>query len=112
MVDYLTDDGHHFRLIFEYSPTAMILVDEHGLIRLANQEANRLFDCAYDQLLGKSIESLVPQAAQSKHRVNRTNFYHHPQVRPMGRGRYLRAVRQDGVEFPAEIGLTPIQLGE
>jgi diguanylate cyclase (GGDEF)-like protein/PAS domain S-box-containing protein len=112
MVDFLTEDGPHFHLIFDSSPAAMILVDEHGLIRLANREAERLFDYECDQLLGKLIEILVPESEQAKHQMERTDFYQHPQVRPMGVGRHMRAVRKGGFEFPVEIGLTPIHLSD
>lgn len=112
MIDDLTENNHHFRLIFASSAAAMILVDEQGLIRLANQEAERLFGYACGELVGKPVEILVPHAVQASHQLNRSTFYELPQPRPMGQGRYLKAVRKDGVEFPAEIGLTPINLDD
>jgi diguanylate cyclase (GGDEF)-like protein/PAS domain S-box-containing protein len=112
MADYLTQDGHHFREIFYCSPAAMILVDEQGLMCLVNQEAERLFDYANGELLGQRIEILVPRDDQASHQREVTNFFQHPQTRPMGAGRYLSAVRRGGIEFPAEIGLVPIHLSD
>lgn len=111
-MDYPLEEDLLFRSIFNNSPIAMLVVDEHGLIRLANREANKLFDYPYDQLLGECIEMLVPQDVQVKHQTDRTVFNQNPEVRPMGAGRYLRAVRRDGSEFPVEVGLTPIYLSD
>jgi diguanylate cyclase (GGDEF)-like protein/PAS domain S-box-containing protein len=111
-VDYPFEGDYFFRSIFNSSPIAMIVVDDQGIIRLANREADRLFGYPYDQLLGECIEMLVPQDVQVKHQMDRTVFNQNPEVRPMGAGRYLRAVRRDGLEFPVEVGLTPIYLSD
>lgn len=111
-MDYPLEEDHLFRSIFDASPIAMIVIDDQGIIRLANQEADRLFGYPYDQMLGECIEMLVPQDVQVKHQTDRTVFNQNPEVRPMGAGRYLRAVRRDGLEFPVEVGLTPIYLND
>lgn len=90
----------------------MILVDEQGHIHMVNRQAEKLFDYCRDQLLGKPIEMLVPQAYHANHKRQRENFYQHPQPRPMGAGRYMQAVRKEGGEFPVEIGLTPVQMDD
>jgi diguanylate cyclase (GGDEF)-like protein/PAS domain S-box-containing protein len=112
MVDYITGDNHHFRLIFDSSAVAMILVDGEGIIRMVNRQTEKLFNYRSEQLLGNPIEVLVPQAYQAKHQIQRKHFYQQHQARPMGAGRYMQAVRQDGVEFPVEIGLTPVKLDD
>lgn len=111
-MDYPFEEDQLFLTIFNSSPIAMIVVDDRGIIRLANREADRLFGYPDDKLLGECVEMLVPQDVQVKHQANRTVFNQNPEVRPMGAGRYLRAVRSDGLEFLVEVGLTPIYLSD
>jgi diguanylate cyclase (GGDEF)-like protein/PAS domain S-box-containing protein len=101
-----------FQLIVEASPAALILVDASGQICFANQAAETLFDYSEIGLTGKPVDMLVPQEAQEQHQTDRAKFNRHPQKRLMGSGRFLQARRRDGSQFPAEIGLAPIQLGD
>jgi diguanylate cyclase (GGDEF)-like protein/PAS domain S-box-containing protein len=101
-----------YRLIVDASPAAMILVDQDGLICLANRAADSLFGYSEGALLAREIEILVPQDAHHRHQQMRAEFFRQPQRRSMGSGRFLYARRQDGSLFPAEIGLTPIQTGD
>ena len=55
---------------------------------------------------------LVPPRFRDVHSAARDNFFSHPQARQMGAGRDLYALRKDGSEFPAEIGLSPIRTEE
>lgn len=101
-----------FRTAVESSPSAMLMVDGAGRIVLANAQAERLFGYARRDLLGESVERLVPPSVRDRHPGYRTAFFAAPQVRPMGEGRDLFALRKDGVEIPVEIGLNPIQTRE
>lgn len=97
-----------FRLAVEACPAAMILVDDSGSILLVNQECERLFGYRRDHLVGASVDLLVPNRARGAHVAQRRAFGATPNKRPMGEGRDLGAIRADGSEFPAEIGLTPV----
>lgn len=97
-------------LVVEASPTAMMMVDRNGAIRLANRAVEQLFDYSRGDLIGKSIEMLVPTGSRARHRQDRAAFFGNPQMRSMGVGRHLKAMRRDGSEFPIEIGLNPVRL--
>jgi len=101
-----------FRLAVESAPNAMLMVDYRGRIVLANAQAERLFGFTRQELLGQSIEMLVPNRFRGKHPKHRAAFYAAPGTRPMGAGRDLYAVRKDGTEVPVEIGLNPIKTDE
>jgi len=98
-----------YRFAFEYSPCAMLMVNGAGLIEMVNIAAERLFGYDRNELLGQPIEILVPQSFRDGHQALRASFQSNPQPRSLGVGREFWAVRKDGTEFPAEIGLTPIQ---
>lgn len=97
-----------FRLAVEACPAAMILVDAEGVVRLVNEECERMFGYGRGHLVGASVDILVPIGERDGHRARRGIFAGHPSKRRMGEGRDLRATRADGCEFPVEIGLTPI----
>jgi len=100
--------SHLFQLAVEASPAAMFVVNAEGKIELVNAECERMFGYSRQQLIGASIDILVPAHIRDSHHVFRGNFTAHPLKRQMGVGRDLRALRQDGSEFPVEIGLTPV----
>ena len=97
-----------FRRVVEAAPNAMIMVNQEGQITLANQQAEKTFGYPREELLGRSIEMLVPERVGSDHRGFRHDYFCDPQARPMGAGRELFGRRKDGSEVPVEIGLSPI----
>ncbi|MCK6472630.1 MAG: PAS domain S-box protein [Planctomycetes bacterium] len=101
-----------FKLTIESSPSGMILIDSNGKIVLANQEAGRLFGYKVQELLNQPIEILVPDRFAVGHPALRDSFIKNPAARPMGAGRDLFGLRKDGSEFPIEIGLNPMRVGE
>lgn len=101
-----------FRLVVEAAPSGMVMVDRTGAIVMVNAQAERMFGYSRDELLGQSVETLVPTRYRRHHPGLREAFHNEPRARPMGAGRELYALRKDGSEFPVEIGLTPIETDE
>lgn len=96
------------RLVVEAAPSGMIMVDESGKIALVNSQVERLFGYTREQLIGQSIDLLVPASARAKHPEHRSSFFADPRARAMGAGRDLYGQRQDGTQIPVEIGLNPL----
>jgi PAS domain S-box-containing protein len=101
-----------FRVAFESSPSGMVMVDSEGSIILVNREIERLFGYTREELLGQTIEILVPRHVRPTHPEYRAKFFGQPQSRRMGTGRDLFGRRKDGSEVPLEIGLNPIEAGD
>ena len=97
-----------FRRVVEYAPNAIVMIDRSGNVVLVNLQTERLFGYRREDLIGQPIEMLVPERFRQHHGEFRDGFFTAPQPRPMGLGRDLYARRADGVEFPVEIGLNPI----
>ncbi|MES1160593.1 MAG: PAS domain S-box protein, partial [Bacteroidota bacterium] len=91
--------------LFEHATEGIILTDEKGNIILLNPAASNLFEYEKDELLGKSIEMLIPGRFHTKHTQYREGFYQRPSNRTMGHGRDLFARKKDGGEFPVEVSL-------
>ena len=98
-----------FERVVESAPSAIVAVDQQGKIVLVNSQVARIFGYQAKELVGQSVELLMPERFRRGHPDYRTRFSAKPQTRPMGAGRDLYAVRKDGTEFPVEIGLNPIE---
>ena len=96
------------RLIIEQAPNALIMADSQGQIMVSNAQALRLFGYSAEELVGQSVELLVPDVVRAKHPQLRSRFVQAPKARAMGAGRDLTARRKDGSEVAVEIGLNPI----
>ncbi len=94
---------------FESAPNGAVIVDAAGVILRVNSQIEHSFGYARDELLGRSIEILLPERHRLAHVAQRLNFLSERQARVMGVGRSLLARRKDGVEFPVEIGLNPVK---
>jgi PAS domain S-box-containing protein len=101
-----------FRLAVEASPSGQIMVSSEGVMLLVNTEAERMFGYPREEMLGRQVEILVPERFRQQHPSLRGGFFAAPKARPMGAGRELYGLRKDGREFPLEIGLSPIRLGD
>ncbi len=98
-----------FRGLVESAPDAMVIVDEEGVIELANAQAEVLFGYAREELTGHPVEMLLSKGLRRRHALHRQAFLEEPRARPMGAGIDLLARRKDGSEFIAEISLSPMQ---
>ncbi|HZX76814.1 PAS domain S-box protein [Lysobacter sp.] len=103
--------SERFRALLEAAPSAILLVDEAGRISLMNAEAERMFGYAREELLGRDLERLLPGSLREVHARHRRDYTLNPRKRIMGDGLELRGLRQDGTEFPIEVGLNPVQFG-
>ncbi|HTJ24896.1 MAG TPA: PAS domain S-box protein [Candidatus Limnocylindria bacterium] len=100
--------AEHLRLVVEAAPNAMVVVDRSGAISLINAQVENLFGYTRDELLGRSVEELVPERFRGAHPLLRGEYLRAPTTRAMGAGRHLFGLRKDGSEVPIEIGLNPI----
>jgi PAS domain S-box-containing protein len=97
--------------IMEVTPEAIIISDSSGKIVMANTQAEKLFGYSRNELIGGSIETLVPERLRAGHIAHRDAYtaLATPPVRTMGEGRELFARRKDGSEFSTEISLGPLK---
>ena len=94
------------------APDAMIIIDALGVIRYTNRQVSALFGYPHDEIIGQSIEHLMPERFHARHVSHRVQYVGNVRVRPMGAGLDLFGRRCDGTEFPLEISLSPIEDGD
>lgn len=97
-----------YRAMFLAAPDGYLVVDANGVIRELNPKAVALFGwSSREELVGRAIEVLVPDALRDRHRRHRLEFMEQPRDRPMGAGLALLGQRRDGTTFPVEVSLSP-----
>ncbi len=98
-----------FHALFEFSPDAIIASDHEGRITGVNARVETSFGYQREELLGQSIDILVPERFRRAHPAHRKEYGSGARVRPMGAGLELYGRRKDGSEFPADIMLGPVE---
>lgn len=101
--------ANKFGGLLESVPDAMIVVNDTGRIILANSNAELLFGYAREQLIGETIELLMPSRFRGAHAAHRQRYSNQPKTRTMGAALELFGLRKDGTEFPVEVSLSPMQ---
>lgn len=104
----MTDAGELFHALFAASPDAVVIADEEGIIRLANDACLGLFGYLPFELEGQPIELLVPSRFMD-HSERRAAYLESPRPRGMAAGLELVALHKSGREIPVDIALTPLQ---
>jgi PAS domain S-box-containing protein len=97
--------------ILEAIPDAVAAVNQQGVIIQVNSQTETLFGYTRDELIGQSVEMLVPERQRPQHHLHRESFHSRPKIRRMGSGLDLYGRRRDGSEFPVEISLSPVATG-
>ncbi len=96
-----------FMELMESAPDAILEIDQTGCIVLVNRMAEQLFGYTRGELVGQTVDALVPESLRASHGGHRRKYFDQPVTRPMGAGLKLEARRKDGLHFPVEISLSP-----
>lgn len=101
-----------FHDLLESAPDVMLLATLDGKILYVNAQVEHVFGYQPAELIGKSVEVLVPPRFRERHAGHLAAFVGAHQRRPMGTGFSLFGVRKDGHEFPTDISLCHLHAEE
>lgn len=107
MIGDLQTAEEKYRSLVEMAPDAFVIVNESGIIEVVNKQMENWFGYSREELIGKSVEILIPERFRTAHIHHRQGFMADPKTRRMGTGLELFARRKNGSEFPVEISLSP-----
>ncbi|HNB27331.1 MAG TPA: PAS domain S-box protein [Alphaproteobacteria bacterium] len=100
-----------FRDLVESAPDGVIIIDKDGRIELVNAQAERQFGYPRQELIGQTIEMLIPDRARQGHPERRESYIERARTRQMSPGMDIRGRRKDGSEFPISVSLSPTWSG-
>lgn len=100
-----------FRALLEAAPDGIAVVDERGRILVVNEQLCSLFGYEPHELIGNSVEILIPSRLRDAHVSHRQHYRTNSTRRPMGTGMDLVGLCKDGTELPVEISLSSIASG-
>jgi PAS domain S-box-containing protein len=100
-----------FRLLFEAAPNGLLAVNAAGRIVLLNAQVEKIFGYCREDLIGQTVEVLVPRRLPGRQIDQCTDFAATALTLPMGMSNDLFGVRKDGSEFPIEVGLDRVDIG-
>lgn len=110
--DISLNNDIRFEALFNSASLGIIVVNNKGVIVLANHFANQLFNYTTKSMEGEILEKLIPQRYHHKHVGHREGYASNPKARGMGIGMTLSAIKIDGFEFPVEVSLGHFKINE
>jgi PAS domain S-box-containing protein len=97
-----------FEGLLESAPDGVVIVDRSGHIKMVNRQTEVLFGYPRAELLGRTVDMLLPERFRTRHPGERAAYTREPRTRPMGSMLELFGRHRDGSEFPVEISLSPM----
>jgi diguanylate cyclase (GGDEF)-like protein/PAS domain S-box-containing protein len=95
--------------LFNAIPEGVLEVDENGTILFVNVQVCSLFGYQREELLGASIEMLIPPQFRAGHVSKRADFIARSGSRAMGSGMNINGIRKDGTEIAVDISLSRLE---
>ena len=99
-------------VLLDSSPDAAVLVGPTGTIEMAGPQVENLFGYSPSELVGKQIETLIPESLRVGHTRHRASYTAAPTARSMGSGLELEGRRKDGSTVPVDVSLAPLTIND
>ena len=101
----------HLRSVLDSIPDAMIVIDNHGMMRSFSATAERLFGYVTDEAVGKNVSMLMPSPYREQHDSYLARYFATGEKKVIGRGRVVVGQRKDGSTFPMELAVGEMTFG-
>src|SRR5262249_23546159 len=97
------------RALLDSAAQAILAVDTSGTIVMVNRMMETAFGYKTDELLGQSLDLLLPEEVRSRHHEHQKDYFANPRNRLMGIGLDLKGRHKTGSKFPIEGNLSHIE---
>ncbi|QCR21485.1 PAS domain S-box protein [Pontibacter sp. SGAir0037] len=108
----LRESENKINSIIQAAVDGIITIDTRGIIEMVNPSAAKLFGYQEDELLGRSINVLMPEPDQSRHDGYMNRYHRTGEKRIIGIGREVTGKRKDGSVFPFYLSISEVQLAD
>ncbi len=105
----LRDSEARFKALFQGAPDAIIITDKNSRVLLVNNQAITLFGYSMEELIGNSIDIVIPERYREAYYKYQKAFIDEIDTRP-GISLPLNGVRKNKREIPIEIALSPVKI--
>lgn len=106
----LRESENKINSIIQAAVDGIITIDTRGIIEMVNPSAARLFGYESSELLGKSVNMLMPEPDRSLHDSYMGHYHATGEKRIIGIGREVTGLRKDGTLFPFYLSISEVQL--
>ncbi len=108
----LVESEKRIRLIIESSINAIVIMDSYGIITDWNRRAEKIFGWSRIEAIGQRLDELIiPERYRRLHRAGMEKFLKTGSAPILNKQTELTALRRDGSEFPIELSVSPLKLG-
>jgi len=108
----LQESEARLRTIVETAVDAIITINEDGIIESVNSAVERLFGFTQEELMGNSINMLMPEPYDKEHDGFIRRYLQSGEKRIIGIGREVVGKRKDGTVFPITLSVSEFFLGD
>jgi two-component system sensor kinase FixL len=108
----LRESENKITSIIQAAVDGIITIDTRGMIEMVNPSAARLFGYEAPELLGKSINVLMPEPDHSRHDGYMNNYHTTGRKKIIGIGREVTGLRKDGTTFPFYLSISEVELAD
>jgi PAS domain S-box-containing protein len=93
------------RAVLDTVPDAVVVIDDHGIMRSFSAAAERLFGYSPAEVVGRNVATLMPSPYREQHDTYLARYFAGGERRVIGRGRVVVGLRKDGTTFPMELSV-------
>ena len=106
----LREQDRYLRAVLDHAVTAIIIINEQGIIETFNPSAEALFGYAATEAIGHNVKLLMPEPYHSEHDGYLESYNSTGKAQIIGIGREVVGLRKDGTEFPLDLAVSEVKL--
>ena len=107
----LAEAEERMRSVVNHVIDAIITIDAQGTVATFNPAAERIFGYQASEIIGKSVNLLMPEPHRSEHDAYIASYLRTGQAKIIGKGREAIGRHKDGRIFPIDLAVSEFRIG-